>query len=338
MSRPVVMSHASPVPIHTALDRFFEYYYRRGPVQATFTGIHDYDGRLPDWSAEGLEAAAAEARALRATLASAGRVEDSAVCRYPDDVDLALADGHLEIQLSEGESGHFIRRNPALWTGEAIFGAIALVTRPFAPLEVRLASLIERLGAIPAFLAAGERVLEDAPIAWRERAMRECDAAVPLFADRLPRWWRQEGASPAAASAADAAAREACRAIESFRAWVQGMPARSDRPVAAGEDLLALLVRRGHWSTTALAPLLQDAREALDAESHALDRLSRQYAADGWPAARDAIAARHPGVDEYLPRFGEVWRACRETAVARDLVTWPEAPIRYVPIPDHTRD
>jgi len=33
-----------------ALDRFFETFYRQRPVTATFTGIHDHDRRLPDWS------------------------------------------------------------------------------------------------------------------------------------------------------------------------------------------------------------------------------------------------------------------------------------------------
>ena len=43
-----------------ALDRFFERDYRWRPVQATYTGIHTHDTRLPDWSPSGLEGATAE--------------------------------------------------------------------------------------------------------------------------------------------------------------------------------------------------------------------------------------------------------------------------------------
>jgi hypothetical protein len=39
-----------------------------------------------------------------------------------------------------------------------------------------------------------------------------------------------------------------------------------------------------------------------------------------------------------LPAYQQAWDACRERAQARDLVTWPAYPIRYVPIPIHTRD
>src|SRR3977135_2255270 len=52
----------------TALDRFFESYYRLRPVNATFTGVHDHDHRLPDWSPEGLEASRTEMLQLRAEL------------------------------------------------------------------------------------------------------------------------------------------------------------------------------------------------------------------------------------------------------------------------------
>src|SRR5439155_10986426 len=36
--------------------------------------------------------------------------------------------------------------------------------------------------------------------------------------------------------------------------------------------------------------------------------------------------------------YQRIWDACRERAKQHDLVTWPDYPIRYVPIPDHTRD
>ena len=32
------------------LDQFFAHHFRTHPVNATFTGIHEHDTRLPDWS------------------------------------------------------------------------------------------------------------------------------------------------------------------------------------------------------------------------------------------------------------------------------------------------
>src|SRR5262247_311086 len=59
----------------TALAAFFDSYYRLRPVNATFTGVHDYDDRLPDWSPDGLAAAADEMRRVRDSLAARRRME-----------------------------------------------------------------------------------------------------------------------------------------------------------------------------------------------------------------------------------------------------------------------
>ncbi|MEO7964941.1 MAG: hypothetical protein ABIT38_13645, partial [Gemmatimonadaceae bacterium] len=82
------------------LDAFFESYYRLRPVNATFTGLHLYDGRLPDWSDEGVARAVREMRGLRVKLAAEGATElsDAAITnRDWNAIDRALADSFLEI-------------------------------------------------------------------------------------------------------------------------------------------------------------------------------------------------------------------------------------------------
>ena len=53
---------------------------------------------------------------------------------------------------------------------------------------------------------------------------------------------------------------------------------------------------------------------------------------------QERLADAHPGTDDYLATYQRVWEACRELVSVTDLVTWPEYPIRYVPIPVHTRE
>lgn len=328
---------------HAALARFFEHYYAWRPVQATFTGVHDYDSRLPDWSPAGLDALVADMRAVRCVLNDAGRVEDDNVRGFPDEVDLALADGFLEIHIAEHECGHFLHQNPALWTGEAIFGVIALVTREFAPLESRLESTAARLDAIPAFLADARRVLRAAPIDWRARAVRECAAGARLCEESLPRWWtdlQTEGrVHPALLAGLNRAAAGAAAAFRRFAAWLEDdlRDAPPER-ASAGSALLALLLRRGHWCTATIEGLLAEARDALDEARAELDKKARELTPDGWPGIQERLTAAHPTAEVYLPQFERIWRACRDMAIERDLVTWPDAPIRYVPIPAHTRD
>jgi len=88
--------------VSSTLDRFFEHYYKSRPVNATFTGVHEYDATLPDWSLGGLAAQRDEMRMLHAELAraypapaAAGGYRD-----HPDLLDAELARAFLEIQLA----------------------------------------------------------------------------------------------------------------------------------------------------------------------------------------------------------------------------------------------
>ena len=343
-----------------ALDRFLETFYRQRPVTATFTGLHQHDGVLPDWSPAALGTQADELRALRRELEAAGRVPDADVRAFPGDVDLALADAALEIALAEHESGHFVHRNPSLWTGEAIFGVLSLVTRDFAPLAERLKSAEARLAAIPAFLAQAAQTMASSPLDWKMKARQDCDAAVPLFAQALPAWVRDEVAQGCAPGIdAERWSRVSVAASEAFTAFATwlAVPDMASAGIATswfgrgkpkgladigptGESapqlLLELLVRRGHWVTTPLSELLDEATTALAEARVRLDEMAAPHG--GWPAVQEQLADAHPTPPQYLARFHETWDACRAAAEAHELVTWPDAPLRYVPFPAHTRD
>ena len=320
------------------LDRFFDTYYRRRPVAATFTGLHEHDAVLPDWSVDGLAGAADEMRTLRRDLDAAGRVPDAEVTIFPWQVDMALADGALEIALAEDESRHFVHANPTLWTGEAIFGVLSLITRDFAPIGGRLRAAHQRLKAIPAFLDDMANVLGAAPAEWIDRARRECDVARVLFGHTLPTW--VGGRATTDAGGIDVAAwidasSSAANAFVKLGAWLDVSP-RTDPPLRADVDLIELLLRRGHWITTPIPDLLSEANDAVNEATARLQEMARPLG--GWPAVQELLAAEHPTAENYLPRFGEKWTACRQAALDHDLVTWPDAPLRYVPLPAHTRE
>ena len=320
----------------TALDSFFESYYRLRPVNATFTGIHDHDHRLPDWSPDGLAAARAEMQALRPSLERPATAD----LRDVESRDRALAAAFLDIQLAEDESPHFARGNPSLAAGEAIFGAISLMTRPFAAVGDRADAAVSRLSAVPSFLAGARRSIAPAvPEAWRIRTLRECDGADRLLGASLSRWIAVEAIDDARAADLHAAALRACEAFDEFRHWLtlEIRSASADR-YACGPDLFDLLLTRGHWCTRSRSDLLADARAALDEALVRVDERASRIADGGWPEVQARLADAHPSADDYLPAYQRLWAACRECAETSGLVTWPSSPIRYVPIPIQTRD
>jgi hypothetical protein len=320
------------------LETFFESYYRLRPVTATFTGIHDHDHRLPDWSPEGLASAIDEMKALRGALAATEPSETSLYDVIERDRQLAIS--FLDVQIAEHEGPHFQRGNPSLAVGEAVFGVISLMTRPFASTVDRAEAAAARLTALPAFLEGARRSLAAAvPDEWRLRCLRECDGAGWLLRDGIPRWIALESLDDALARRLTTAADRARAAFEEFRA---SLARRSTPPEAAGyacgPDLCDLLLARGHWCSRSRASLLTGARERLDEALARLDERASKVAPGGWPAVQQRLLDFHPTCDDYLPAYHRIWTACRERAIACDLVTWRAAPIRYVPIPVQTRD
>jgi uncharacterized protein (DUF885 family) len=299
------------------LDDFFEAYYRRRPVNATFVGVHAYDDRLPDVSAAGFADSAVEAAGLLARL----RALPSEQLTSAESIDCQLAEGCLEIQAWEASSAHFAWGNPSLFTGEAVWGVLSLLLRPGASLSTeRLDLAVARLAAIPRLLDDGRASLHDAPAEWSARAQRECAGAGVLLGDGLDRLLQDENVShPRLRRAADTAR----DAFASFAASIQSVPPNPTRTCACGAEAFDLLLRRGHFLDLG----------ADDLEKLALERMATEEAALAMGGPPSDPARPTP----YLERFGELWRDARNIAERENLLTFPDWPVRYVEQPAWVR-
>lgn len=325
------------------IDRFFDHYYRRRPVNATYTGIHDYDSQLPDWSPDGLEATTAEMVDLRKELnrllpTDAGPDSPPAVTTAAD-IDNALADAYLEIQLAEQEGPHFLRGNPSLYIGEAVFAPVSLMLRDFAPAADRASALKRRLAQIPSLLENARATIGKRPVpsSWLERALDECAGAAELFGDGLRIWCHETGLKANTVEALDAIARGALAGVQEFRSWLRSRSAAPASSSGVGPDFFELVLKRGHWEYHTPAQLLTQARDQFEETDRRLSEMANEVDHDGWPAVSAELERQHPEASEYLDAFAECWEACRKLARERDLVTWPHFPIRYVQTPRWAR-
>ncbi len=311
------------------LDRFFASYYRHRPVNATFIGVHDYDDLLPDYSAGGVAAALNDAERLLAELEALP--EESLTTAQA--IDRRLATGFLKIQRWEFGSAHFQAGNPSVYTGEAAFGILSLLRRPFAPLSERLESAAARMDAIPTLLAQGQTNLRAAPLTWTERALNECAGLSKLLRGGVQQLMAEENCDIAAVHAA---AERAAAAVDGFAAFLRELPASEN--YACGPEAFALYLREGHFLRQSAAEVAAYA-EAQIAECAAyLDEHAADVGASDWRAALAQLQDLHPSVAHYNERYEEVWQACRASAAEHELVTWPDYPIRYVPRPRWVRD
>ena len=327
-------------PAPSALDAFFAHFYARHPVTATFTGIHDYDGTLPDWSRAARRAEGKELDALRSSLRDEA---PSAIAADPVRLDEALARANCDVRLAEFESGCFHDLNPALWTGEAIFGAVSLMIRDFAPIADRVPALCSRLEAVHGFLTTMRETLsEPIPQLWRVRAERECLAAIRLVNESVPAWLAESAHETAIDARTRARLSQACAAASDAFAeslgWLEQQPVADATRYACGERLFTQLLTRGHFCQDAPRTLLARAESQFNAETESLIQMSWEPYQGSWPAVQAALSADRPDVTEYYDTFTNRWNEIHAGVTAANVLNWPEWPIRYVPIPKWARD
>src|SRR5688572_15316192 len=121
-------------------DALIEEYLRAQPAFAVYQGRHEFDGQLPDWSADGIAAQIKRLRAAReraagmSGLAGADAFErDYLVSQFDDDLFFL-------------EDAQFPFMNPAYYIG-ALDPSVYL-TREYAPLEQRLRAYISYARAV----------------------------------------------------------------------------------------------------------------------------------------------------------------------------------------------
>ena len=278
-------------------------------------------------------------RSARRALDAAGRVADDRVRRFPDEVDLALADGVPRDPDRGARERALLPRQPG-----ALDGRSDLLGDRAGHARLRAARSAARVGGgaharDPG--VSGRRAPGASRLAARlaSRGLRECSAAVRLFGTGLPHWWsdlhRTHTIGRALFDDLQSSARAAGRGVRRVRAMARA-------------DLLDGGSGRTTRARTSLACCFAAAtgarrRSTLCWPKHATRcRRSRPSSSDGRARSRRAAGRRFrsswpptipPLTTTSLPSSAS-WHACREMAIARDLVTWPDAPIRYVPIPD----
>jgi len=321
------------------LDRFLAQYFERHPVNATFTGLHTHDHRLPDWSRVARDTEVAELAELHDALFSTFPPKsDADLAGSVDAVDAELARANIDVRILETQSRFFHDRNPALWTGEAIFSVVSLLLRPTQPIEACTTAITARLRAIPAFLGAMPSAFtEPVPAIWIDRATREARVFAAFLRGQLRLWCSEHHVASADQQSLNEAAADAAQAFDVVANWLYLLPRDVDTGYAIGVENYNILLQRGHFCAHSSSALLQRVLDDMPAAKARFHALATDVA--GSPEALGvSLANDRPTEAGYLAAFTSQFEACRALALAHDQVAWPDWPLRYVPIPEWARD
>jgi uncharacterized protein (DUF885 family) len=334
------------------LETFLAEFFALNPVHATAAGMHDHDGRWPDFTEGGrLERLAFADRwtGVLEGIDEAGLSDAEAIDRDLILLELA-AERFAETDLRE-ESW-----NPLEWIYIVGGGLFPLLARDFAPLADRLASIASRLEGIAGVLAAARDVLGSAPgrpVArfHTENAIRQV-AGLAELADDAVRAADDGAGDPAVEAIAPrvrSAAANAKDELARFEAHLRDVVLPSSEGEGRlGSELFAAKMRHTLRSET-LTPdrIVGQAEREFAAVRAEMVRLAREL----WPAwvpdqplpadegmlvrsVLDAIAADHPAADDLLDfcreELGRIEVFCRD----RNLIGLADDPldIRWTPL------
>lgn len=315
------------------IDRFFDAYYRHRPVSATFIGRHEFDDLLPDYSDSGIAAQLAETRDLLDEV-DAGAV--AAPLTRIEAVDRLLARNFLITQVWELTDRSALLGNPCLYTGEAIFGIVSLFLRDYRPLDERVDSAVRRLRLMPELLAQGRQNVGECPAAWVTRAIGECDGGIALLTDGSGILASRYGVDRADFHEAAADGADALREFRRYLA--DDVTSRAHTSYGVGADAFNMLLRMGHCLEIDGSEVIAYGHKRLAEAREAMDVLAATIEPGADPRSLLArLSDDHPTVDAYYPAYQREWDRARAFAVERDLVSWPDYPLTFEPIPDWAR-
>lgn len=162
-------------------NRYFdEAYFKFRPTDGTAAGFHQYDTQLEDYSKAGIDA---RIQALR-------RFEPLVTSYKPKNQEeqanreLILSDIHAT--LLDLEQIRYWEKNPDRYSSGITNSVFVIMSRTFAPPEVRLKSVIAREREMPAVFNAARANLKNPPKIFTEVALEQLPGIVSFFEHDVP--------------------------------------------------------------------------------------------------------------------------------------------------------
>ncbi|MFQ5679827.1 MAG: DUF885 family protein [Gemmatimonadota bacterium] len=301
-------------------DRYLREYFEWEPTAAVEAGLHEFDGRLPDWSEDGLRRRTAWLKGVRE---SAGSFEPTDLSA-PEAFERSYLLATVEAQLFWLDRAEWPRRNPAFYV-EALDPDLYL-TRSYAPAAVRIRALSEYAGGLPE--AVGQILANlQAPLpssyaalgrsAFQGLARFFASEAVGAFPEVTDRSLRAPYETACAAAA---------KATGELAAWFAGREDAAEEGFALGEARLAEMLLATERIDVSPDRLERMAVEELDRNLEELREACAGFASGA--RSEECVAAVRAGKPEggVLAAAGRQVARLERLVRERELVTIPEHP------------
>ncbi|HEV3204191.1 MAG TPA: DUF885 family protein, partial [Gemmataceae bacterium] len=306
----------------TFVDEYFDAYFNWKPSEGTSVGLHHYDAKLEDRSA------AAVARRIEIVKTLLQRLKKLRnVPLTPDDaMDAEVLDGQMRAELLDLETLANWRRNPMNYISTPAEAIDGLMKRNFAPAPQRLGSVIGRLKAVPALLAALQANVENPPREFTDLAIRMGEGGIGFFRDTVAEWARETaGTDLVLLKEFQTANGPVVKVMEEAVAWLKKeLLPRSKGSYAIGGDNFAKQLFYEEMVDLPLDKLLAIGEANLKNDQEAFAATAKKIDPTKTPAeVMKALADDHPSEADLVPAVKETIEKIRQFLVDKHIVTVP---------------
>lgn len=291
------------------LRQFEEGYFALNPPFAVQEGRHEFDGRLPDWSATGIRAAVQWLHAQRTQADAFDQNELRAEQRFERQYLLSQIDADL-FWLEEAEQPF---TNPAYYLDSGLDPSVYL-TRPYASAETRLKAFIGYARAVPAATAQIRANLRTPlPKSFIKYGVDSFGGFPDFYRKDVPKAFA-EVKDPTRQAELASTIEPAARAMQDLTDWLNsGLPQATEN-FALGPAKFADMLRTTERVTTPLPKLESVGRADLARNLAALKQACAEYL----PGA--AIEACVSKVEANKPSGGAVEGARSQLGMLRQFI------------------
>lgn len=254
---------------------FIESYFKSHPFFAVKAGRHEFDGQMPDWSADGLKTEIARLNGLREQAAAINPEPLELAQRFEREYLLSVIDGEL-FWLDQAKSPF---TNPAWYIND--LDPEVYLSRDYAPLDKRLAGYIGYARAIPRITAQIEANLHP-PLAKPliDRGIAGFGGFAEFYRNDVPKVFAsvKDAQAQKDLAAADTAA---AKAMDDLKNWLVSQRKKGTDSFALGEPLYAAMLKQTERVDVPVADLESIGRADLQRNTAALKTACEEYLPKG---------------------------------------------------------
>jgi hypothetical protein len=300
------------------VDHFLSDYFAANPTVAVYQGKHEYDGKFPDWSDDGIKKEIARLKSEREKAAAFKDADLDERQRFERDYLIA----QIDHDLFWNETVDYPHTNPNFYS-DALDPDV-YVSRPYAPLETRIKSYTTYAKNVPAALAQLKTTLKTPmPKALIKIGRQTIGGLSDFYAKDVVKVFepvKDEQSQKDFKEANDGA----IKAVKDFDAWLGEQEKSGTDNFALGADKFKLMLKQTEGVDIDLAKLEEVAKADLQRNLDALKVECDKYAPGKTlqECSDKASASKAPGTDVVAAATAQL-ADLRKFVTDKDIVSMP---------------